>query len=130
MPMERTLAITFSAMRLTSRRSAPVSARARPILCTKTVPAIPRRPVVRIGVLDCHVVCHDNFVNHDIFVGGHICCHLEVHDIACIVLDDQEGALAALCCLDGLIDLVGGGGGENSSCYRDINLPSADISNT
>ena len=45
-PMERTLAMTFSATALTSGSSAPCSALAPAILWTKIVPATPRRPVV------------------------------------------------------------------------------------
>ena len=45
MPMVRTLAMVFSATALTSARLLPISAAAPAILCTNTVPAMPRRPV-------------------------------------------------------------------------------------
>ena len=49
-PMVRTLSMTFSATRLTSARGLPASAAAPAHLCTKTVPATPRRCSRWVGV--------------------------------------------------------------------------------
>ena len=79
------------------------------------------------GVLDRDVIRDDDLVDDDILVGGHVGSHLEVHNVTGVVFDDQEGAFAALCRLDGLIDLVGCGGGEYCACYCGIQHAFADI---
>ena len=47
-PMERTFPFTLSASSFIAPRSLPSSAAAPQILCTKMVPAIPRRPLVKV----------------------------------------------------------------------------------
>ena len=80
------------------------------------------------AVLNSDVVGYDDLLYLNVFVGCHISCHLEVHDITGVVLDDQKSALAALGSLDSLIDLVGSGGGEHRACNSAVQHSFSDKS--
>ena len=53
-----------------------------------------------------HVVVHDDLLHADSLVARHVGGHLEVHDIAGIILDDQKDAFFSGDCLYGFIDLI------------------------
>ena len=79
------------------------------------------------GVLHGDVVVDDDLVDLDAFHIGHIGSHFEVHDIAGVVLDDQQHALAGVDRLDGLKDLVGRGRGEHRASHSAVEHAGADI---
>ena len=78
------------------------------------------------AVLDRDVIRYDDLGDFDVLIACHISGHFKVHDITGVVLDDQQSALAALCSLDGLIDLVGCRGGKYRACYSRVQHAQAD----
>ena len=85
MPIETTPSITFSAASVTVSRSAPCSAKAPAILCTKSVPATPRT----VAGLAMHVVVNDDHTDFKLLprpFGG----QTKVQPVTCVVLDDKK----------------------------------------
>src|SRR5918997_5419852 len=85
-------------------------------------------PPAREGrVLDGHVVvCHD-VVGLDALGLGQLSGHLEVEDVAGVVLDDVEDAGPAVYGLGGLEHLVGGRAGEHGARAGGVEHAGADV---
>ncbi len=111
-PIERVAPLTFSPSALSAARgSCPLPPPAPTIFSTTSVPATPRRPM-RVGrVLHRHVVVGDARAHWQ--PAAISARHVEIHEVALVVLDDEQHAGAGIHRLGGRQHLVGGGRGED-----------------
>src|SRR5580658_1644867 len=110
MPMLRALALTLRHSSATSASDRPCSAAAPQIFSASTVAPTPRGVQ---AVLDGHVVVDDYRLDLDAVLAGQVRRHLEVQDVAGVVLHDVQHAGAAVDRLGGGLHLVRGGRGEH-----------------
>ena len=78
----------------------------------------------RVGNGD--VVVGDDRFYPPVAGGGELARHLEVHDVAFVVLDDQQGARASVDCLNGCDHLVGRRRGEHLARTGRVEHPETD----
>ena len=114
MPMLRPHPFTLRPMAATVARSCPASAAAPQIFSTRTVTPTPRRPAVyRLSsTATSSLVTMDSTFDARV-LGGHLGRHLEVHDVAGVVLHDVQHAGAPVDELGRLEHLVGRRRGED-----------------
>lgn len=127
MPIERPLPLTFLASSTRASRSRPSSAAAPTIFSSSTVTPTPSaRGVER--VLDGHVVVGDDGFHPDAALRGrHLRGHLEVHDVAGVVLDNVQDAGAGVHRGRGGHHLVGDGRGEDLAAARGVQHAEPDV---
>ena len=85
-------------------------------------------PARRIeAVLDGDVIVDDDVVGMNAFLLRHVDRHLEVQDVARIVLDDGEDSRLGGDGLDSFIDLIGRRRGENGPCHGAVEHAFSDV---
>ena len=118
MPIDRTLALTRSAIAVTASRSSPRAAAAPAIFSTSTVPPTPRRPAVQVESLTATSSSMTTARHLDALGVGQFRRGLEVQHVAGVVLHDVQHAGAAVDGLGRGQHLVRGGRGEHRARAR------------
>ena len=113
MPIERPFALTLRPSSATSWSERPSSAAPPQIFSTSTVTPTPRRPAVYSESSTATSSLVSTVSTCDVLALPHVGGHVEVHDVAGVVLDDVNDAGATVDGLRRLEHLVGRGRGEH-----------------